>query len=145
MASESKYSDQDLKILHEKKIELLSQWFQLAQNQLIQMKTGNLDPILAEKEECIDNLKRIDTLITEWEIEKKRPYNADETAQVERIRQGFVDIERAESKFEKRLQQELDSLSKEMGGLSNRSQLKNYLGAGYKNAMGMGSRKSKLV
>ncbi len=128
MGSEHKLADSDLQLLLEKKLSLLVELFQLAQAQLPLLDKPELEPVLDQKDECLEQVQKIDSLIADWQSQHTRPFNDQENQILDRIRYGLEDIWETEQKFEQRLKQEKDKVSAEMARLRNRSQVRNYLG-----------------
>ncbi len=128
MESKPKLSKGELVLLLDKKLSLLTELFQLAKKQLSQINESELETVIDQKEQCVEAMKRADTVIALWHEEYTREHNEREQSLLAYIQIGLQDILELEQQFERQHQQEKASISVEMEQLRNRSQVRNYLG-----------------
>ena len=116
----------DLKLLLQKKIDLLRQWFELAQHQFTTVDTSSLTKVLQQKDSLIEQLQQTDQAIDYWHSEHSRDYNPDEEQLFLGIELAVQDIQNHENRFTTQLQSQIDQISLELQELSQQEQAKRY-------------------
>ena len=91
-------------LLLQKKRTLLRRWDVLAQQQLALSYLDDALPLLEEKEDCLEDLQRIDSLLNEWN--QSFPTKLDEILEPQGLQRLLEKISRAEQEFARRVAQE---------------------------------------
>ena len=91
-------------LLLQKKRALLRRWDVLAQQQLALSHLDDTLPLLEEKEDCLENLQRIDSLLDDWD--QSFPTQLDEILEPQGLQRLLEKISRAEQEFARRVAQE---------------------------------------
>ena len=91
-------------LLLQKKRALLRRWDVLAQQQLALSHLDDALPLLEEKEDCLENLQRIDSLLDDWD--QSFPTELDEILEPQGLQRLLEKINRAEQEFARRVAQE---------------------------------------
>ncbi len=118
MANEE-LADGDLVLILEHKNDLLRQWVDIGQQQLAiqELVEAELELLLRQKEQLMDELRRLDKLMESWGARHPRSPNHEEVHQLRLSETLLQQIQEAEEAFMTRLQEMRQSLSKEMGRL----------------------------
>ena len=91
-------------LLLQKKRALLRRWDVLAQQQLALSHLDDALPLLEEKEDCLEDLQRIDSLLNKWN--QSFPTKLDEILEPQGLQRLLEKIIRAEQEFARRVAQE---------------------------------------
>ena len=91
-------------LLLQKKRALLLRWDVLAQQQLALLHLDDALPLLEEKEDCLEDLQRIDSLLDNWD--QSFPTQLDEILEPQGLQRLLEKISRAEQEFARRVAQE---------------------------------------
>ena len=91
-------------LLLQKKRSLLRRWDVLAQQQLALSHLDDALPLLEEKEDCLEDLQRIDSLLNDWD--QSFPTELDEILEPQGLQRLLEKISRAEQEFARRVAQE---------------------------------------
>lgn len=120
--------DSDLLLLLEKKLSLLEELLQLSNQQITTNEMLLWEPIFQKKDDCIENLQRIDGLIETWSRQRKRELHSKEILCLQRIKKILEQIQTAEQLFEEKVKTEQEHLSREKHKLGSKFQVMGYLG-----------------
>jgi len=91
-------------LLLQKKRALLRRWDVLAQHQLALSHLDDALPLLEEKEDCLEDLKRVDSLLDDWD--QSFPTKLDEILEPQSLQRLLEKIHVAEQEFARRVAQE---------------------------------------
>ena len=91
-------------LLLQKKRALLLRWDVLAQQQLALSHLDGALPLLEEKEDCLEELQRVDLLLDNWD--QSFPTELDEILEPQGLQRLLEKISRAEQEFARRVAQE---------------------------------------
>ena len=91
-------------LLLQKKRALLRRWDVLAQHQLALSHLDDALPLLEEKEDCLEDLKRVDSLLDDWD--QSFPRKLDEILEPQSLQRLLEKIHVAEQEFARRVAQE---------------------------------------
>ena len=91
-------------LLLQKKRALLRRWDVLAQQQLALSHLDDALPLLEEKEDCLEDLQRIDSLLNDWD--QSFPTELDEILEPQGLQRLLEKISIAEQEFARRVAQE---------------------------------------
>ncbi len=116
----------DLQFLLQKKIELLRQWFELAQRQFTSIDSSSLATILRQKDDIIQQLEQTDNALSYWHTEHSRRYTESEEKLLSGIEQALQNISQSEEQFQGHLQKQLHQVSGELQRLSQQEQARRY-------------------
>jgi len=103
--------DRELKLMFEKQESLLKELLDFSQRQFAQSDTVALDELLAEKDKCIEDLEKLDSLLEEWHKQYERPLEAMEQKLEENIQDLLERILLSERQFEKIVGNEKNAVS----------------------------------
>ncbi|MGK5091891.1 hypothetical protein WDW89_07705 [Deltaproteobacteria bacterium TL4] len=123
-------AEADSILLLKKKLSLLHELLQLSQKQLTLSMGIELNALLDHKDQCLQNLRKTDDVISVWEQQYPRGWNERERQLLEQVPLLLQDLWDSEEQFEQKLKKERVSLSAESQNLKTHSQLKNYLNSG---------------
>ncbi|MBF0239626.1 MAG: hypothetical protein HQM12_18145 [SAR324 cluster bacterium] len=123
-------SEDDLILILKKKLSILHEWLQLSQRQLVTIE--DMDALLLQKDQCMDELIRVDGLTETWQKQNPRTWNEKEVQLQDQIRQKLQEILDSEQATEEKLMLERGQLSLELKQLREQSSLKNYLNSAKK-------------
>lgn len=119
--------DADLKILLEKKLSLLKDWYNYAQRQITLLDMLQLDQLLIKKDQLLEAIIKTDESVEKWQANFKRPYHAGELTILQKIGDIIIEIKQAEELFDAKLNQDQHKVESELKQLNSSTQLKNYL------------------
>ena len=91
-------------LLIQKKRTLLRRWDVLAQQQLALSHLDDALPLLEEKEDCLEDLQRIDSLLDDWD--QSFPTKLNEILEPQGLQRLLEKIRVAEQEFARRVAQE---------------------------------------
>ena len=91
-------------LLIQKKRALLRRWDVLAQQQLALSHLDDALPLLEEKEDCLEDLQRIDSLLDDWD--QNFPTKLNEILEPQGLQRLLEKIRVAEQEFARRVAQE---------------------------------------
>jgi len=91
-------------LLLQKKRALLRRWDVLAQQQLALSHLDDALPLLEEKEDCLEDLQRVDSLLDDWG--QSFPTKLDEILEPQGLQRLLEKIRVAEQEFARRVAQE---------------------------------------
>ena len=91
-------------LLLQKKRALLRRWDVLAQQQLALSHIDDALPLLEEKEDCLEDLQRVDSLLDDWG--QSFPTKLDEILEHQGLQRLLEKIRVAEQEFARRVAQE---------------------------------------
>ena len=116
----------DLLPLFQKKIELLRQWFDLAQRQFTSTDSSSLSTLLKQKDEVIQQLEQTDHALNYWHTEHSREYTQHEQQMLLGIELALQSISQSEDQFQKQLEKQLNQVSGDLQQLAQQEQARRY-------------------
>ena len=104
-------TENDLKILLEKKESLLKKFIEFSQRQFAETDSVGLENLLSQKEKCFEELKKVDSLLEKWHQLYNRPFQAEEKHLDQLIKDLMEKILLSEKEFEKIVGREKNAVS----------------------------------
>ena len=115
-------TENDLKILLEKKESLLKKFIEFSQRQFAETDSVGLENLLSQKEKCFEELKKVDSLLEKWHQRYNRPFQADEKILDQHIQDLMEKILLSEKEFEKIVGLEKNAVSLQINQLGRQMQ-----------------------
>jgi len=115
-------TESGLKLLLEKQKSLLKELLDFSQRQLAETDPVGLDNLLSQKDQCFEELQKVDSLLEKWHLKYKRPLQAEEEKLDQLIQDLMEKILLSEKEFEKIVGLEKNAVSLQITQLGRQIQ-----------------------
>ena len=115
-------TESDLKLLLEKQQSLLKELLDFSQRQFAETDPVGLDNLLLQKDNCFEELQKVDSMLEKWHQKYNRHFQAEEEKLDQLIQDLMEKILLSEKEFEKIVGREKNAVSLQITQLGRQMQ-----------------------
>ncbi len=115
-------TESGLKLLLEKQQSLLKELLDFSQRQFAETDPVGLDNLLSQKDNCFEELQKVDLMLEKWHQKYNRPFQAEEEKLNQLIQDLMEKILLSEKEFEKIVGHEKNAVSLQITQLGRQMQ-----------------------